>query len=59
MLTEARIEKARSLLAAARNDETRIDAAIDKMLAEGTAVAFKSVEALMEWLKAGRPDDAV
>jgi hypothetical protein len=57
MLTEARLQKARALLEASRNDETKLTAAIDKMLKEGTAVRFDSVEALMEWLK--RPDETI
>jgi formylmethanofuran dehydrogenase subunit B len=58
MLTEARIEEARKRLDEMRG--ARIDAAIDKMLAEGTAFRFDSIEALMEHLKAaGRPDETV
>jgi hypothetical protein len=57
MLTEERLSKARALLEASRNDESKMDAAIAQMLKDGTAVRFDSVEALMEWLK--RPDEIV
>jgi hypothetical protein len=54
---EARYQKARPLLEAAHNDPAMTDAAIAKMLAEGTAVRLDSAEALMEWLK--RPDETI
>jgi hypothetical protein len=49
--SEARYQKARALLEAAHNDAAMMDAAIEKMLKEGTAMRFDSAEALMEWLK--------
>jgi hypothetical protein len=58
-LTEARLQEARALLEASRNDATKLAAAVNKILAEGTAVEFDSTEALMEWLRAGRPDETV
>jgi hypothetical protein len=60
MLTEARYQEAIALLEAAHaSAEARLSAAIDGMLKEGTAVQFDGAEALMEWLKAERPDETI
>jgi hypothetical protein len=50
MLTEERYQEARPLLEASRTDEAKMDAAITKMLKEGTVVPIDSVDALMERL---------
>ena len=64
MLTfEARYQRARMLFYAARGEaalaEEAMDAMITQMLAEGTAIAFDSVEALMEHLKAAERKDEI